>query len=111
MVSLAGERDQTRDGCGSHAASWRLHRPPERLRVGRIDQQRQVGERVADLGALVQPEAPEHAVRDAGLRQRGLYRLGCVAGAGEDQDLRRRDPGRQRLADVRAIQCASWYSD
>ena len=99
MVALPGERDEPGHGCAAHAAARRLHRPPERLRVGRIDQQRQVGERITDLGALVQPETAQHPMRDSGLRQRGLHRLGRVAGAREDEDLPRRDAGRQRLAD------------
>ena len=64
-------------------------------------EQRQVGERVADLGALVQAERAEHAVRDAGVRERALQRLGRVPGPREREDLARRGAAGERVGDLR----------
>ena len=83
----------------SDAAPWCLHGAPERLRVGRVGQQREVGDRVAHLGALIQAEAAEHAVRDPGRGERVLDRSERVAGAGEHEDLRRRQAGGERVGD------------
>ena len=82
MVAARGGDDAV-DGGRADAAARGLHGAPERLGVGRVGEQRQVGERVAHLGALVQAEAAEHPVRDPGGRQRALHRPGGVAGAGE----------------------------
>ena len=62
-------------------------RASKRLRVARVLQQRQVRERVADLGALVQPERAEHPVRDPVVGERVLERLGRVPGPGQREDL------------------------
>ena len=78
----------------------RADRAAERLRVDRVLDQRQVGERVADLGALVQPERAEHAVRDPGVRERPLQRLGRVPGPGEREDLGRRRTAGERVGDL-----------
>ena len=88
-VVCARGGDDAVDGGRADAAPRGLHGAPERLRVGRVGEQRQVGERVADLGALVQAEAAEHAVRDPGGRQRALHRAGGVPGAGEQQHVGR----------------------
>ena len=92
---LAGERDEPVGGRGADPAPRGADGAAERLRVGRVGQQRQVGERVADLGALVQAERAEHAVRDPGMRERALQRLGRVPGPGEREDLRRRHSRRR----------------
>src|SRR5215218_267453 len=47
------------------ATSRRVHDPPEGHRVGGVHEQRQVGERVLDLGPLVEARAADHLVRDA----------------------------------------------
>ena len=98
-VLLARGGDDARRGGGADAAPRRLDGAPERLRVGRVGEQREVGERVAHLGALVQAEAAEHAVRDPGRGQRGLRRPGRVAGAGEHEHLAGRRAGGQRVGD------------
>ena len=74
VEALAGGGDDVRDRGGADAAARRLDGAPEGLRVARVGQQREVGERVADLGALVEAERAEHAVRDPGGGQRGLDR-------------------------------------
>ena len=99
VVFVARERDHAAGGREADPAPRRLHRAAKRLRVGRVGQQRQVGHRVADLRALVQAEVAEHAVRDPRGRQRGLGRLGGVAGAREHEDLARRDAFRERVGD------------
>ena len=98
MVAARGGDDAV-DGGRADAAARGLHGAPERLRVGRVGQQRQVGERVTHLGALVQAEAAEHAVRDPGRRQRTLDRAGGVPGAGEQQHVGGRRAGRERVGD------------
>ena len=90
-----------RDGRGADPAPGRADRAAERLRVERVLDQRQVRERVADLGALVQPERAEHAVRDPGVRERALQRLGRVPGPREREDLGRRRAAGERVGDLR----------
>ena len=87
------------DRGGADAAPRRLDGAPEGLRVARVGQQREVGERVADLGALVEAERAEHAVRDPGGGQRGLDRAGGERGAGEHEDLAGRRAGGERVGD------------
>ena len=104
--ALARGGDDAVGGRGADAAARRLHGAPERLRVGGVGEQREVGERVADLGALVQAEAAEHAVRDPGGGQRGLDGPGGVSGAREHEHLgrgacRRRARRRQRRRPMR----------
>jgi hypothetical protein len=55
-VAFAGERDQPVLGGGADPAAWRADRAAERLRVARVGEQRQIGESVADLASLLQPE-------------------------------------------------------
>ena len=55
-VMLARPGDELRDGRGADPAPGRADRAAVRLRVERVLDQREVRERVADLGALVQPE-------------------------------------------------------
>jgi hypothetical protein len=62
--------------------------------------QREVRERIADLGALVQPERPEDPVRDPRVRERALQRLGRVPGAREREDLARWHSGSERVGDL-----------
>ena len=97
---LARPRDELRDGRGADPAPRRADRATERLRVDRVLDQREVRERVADLGALVQPERAEHAVRDPGVRERALQRLGRVPGPREREDLRRRRAAGERVRDL-----------
>ena len=99
VVLIAGERDHAAGGRRADAAPRRLHGAPEGLRVGRVGQQPEVGHRVADFRALVEAEAAEHPVRDPGGRERGLRRLGAVAGARQHHDLPRRHAARQRVGD------------
>ena len=98
MVLARGGHDAGGGG-GADAAARRLDGAAERLRVGGVGEQREVGERVADLGALVQAEAAEHAVRDPGRGERDLHRLGRVGGAGEHEHLAGRGAGGQRVGD------------
>ena len=99
-VMLARPGDELRDGRGADPAPGRADRAAERLRVERVLDQRQVRERVADLGALVQPERAEHAVRDPGVRERALQRLGRVPGPREREDLGRRRAAGERVRDL-----------
>ena len=99
-MTLARPRDQLGHARGPDPASWRADRAAERLRVERVLDQGEVGERVADLGALVEPERAEHAVRDAVVRERALQRLGRVPGPGEREDLGRRGAGGERVGDL-----------
>ena len=100
-VVLARPGDELGDGRGADPAPGRADRAAERLRVERVLDQRQVRERVADLGALVQPERAEHAVRDAGVRERALQRLGRVPGPREREDLAGRRAAGERVGDLR----------
>ena len=62
-VMLSSPGDELRDGRGADPAPRRSDRAAKRLRVDRVLDQREVRERVADLGALVQPERPEDLAR------------------------------------------------
>ena len=53
--ALARGVDDAADGGAADAAARGLYGAAEGLRVARVGQQREVGERVADLGALVCP--------------------------------------------------------
>ena len=97
LVLIARDRDEPVGGDGADAAVGGLHGPAERLRVDRVGHERQVGERVADLGALIQPKASEHPVRNPRVPERALDRGGGVAGAGEHQDLGRRHTAGERV--------------
>ena len=98
--ALARASNQGVCGCRPNPPPGRLDRPPERLRVARVDEQRQVRQRVPDLRALIQAQRPEHAVRDAAARQGVLKRLGRVAGPGEREHLGRRHAGIKRVGDL-----------
>ncbi len=110
-VGVRARRDQVAVVCVSRRPrrrGWRSRRrrrawatdgPPERLRVGGVGEQCQVGERVADLGALVEPEAAEHPVRDPGPGERGLQRPGRVPGPREHEHLAGGDAACERLGD------------
>ena len=99
VVRVARQRDHAVGGGRADAALGRADGATERLRVGGVGQQRQVRERVADLGALVQAEAAEHPVRDTVPGERGLHRPGRITGAREHQHLARRDAAGERLRD------------
>ena len=96
---------------GADAAFGGSDRAAKRLRVGRVGEQCQVRERVADLGALIQSEAAEHAVRDPGLRQRGLHRPHRVAGSRQTST----SPGGHAAGSAwpiaAATDCAPWRSE
>ena len=74
-------------GGGPDAAPGRVHRAPERDRVGGVHQQRQVGERVLDLGALVEARAADHLVADPVAHQHVLEHAALRVRAVEDGDL------------------------
>jgi hypothetical protein len=93
--------DQLRDGRVADAPARGADGAAERLRVERVGKQRQVGERVANLSALVEPERAEHAVRDAGVRERPLKRLRRVPSPREREDLPGRGAGGERVGDLR----------
>ena len=59
----------------------------QRDRVSRVDQQRQIGERVLDLGALVEARAADHLVRQAVANERVLEHARLRVGAVEDGDV------------------------
>ena len=99
-VTLARPRDELRDGGAADPAPGRADRPTVRLRVERVLDQREVRECIPDLGALVQPERAEHAVRDPGVRERPLQRLGRVPGPREREDLRGRRAASERVGDL-----------
>ena len=94
-VVFAGPRDQLGDSGGADPAPRRADRAPEGLRVDRVGDQGQVGERVADLGALVEAEAAQDAVGHAGVRERALQRLGGIPGPRQREDLGRGRSGRR----------------
>jgi hypothetical protein len=99
-VVLARPSDQPVRAGDTDAAARRCDRAAERLRVGRVLHQGQVGERVTNLGALVQAERAEHAVRNPGVRERALQGLGRVPGPREREDLARRRARGQRVGDL-----------
>ena len=131
VVTLAGAGHDLPGGPLTEPAAGRGDRAPERLRVGRVDDQRQVGERVAHLRALVQAERAEHPVRDPGGSQRASapgrshtrsaparrISAGGVPSASSSATVRR-DPGRllplgrtrapAPVRRVRASRSASW---
>ena len=69
------------------AAPRRVHDAPERDRVGRVHEQRQVGERVLDLGALVEARAADHLVADPVAHQHVLEHPALRVRPVEDRDL------------------------
>ncbi len=71
-------------------AARRVDDPREAHDVGRVDQQRQVGDRVLDLGALVELGAADHLVGDLAPHERVLDHPRHRVGAVEDGDLRAR---------------------
>jgi hypothetical protein len=99
-VLLACPGDEPGEGGGADPAARRADRAAERLGVDGVGEQREVGECVADLGALVQAERAEHAVRDPGVRERPLERLGRVAGPREREDLGRRRAASELVGDL-----------
>ena len=101
-VVLARPCNDLGDGGGADPAARGADRASERPCVDRVLDQREVRECVADLGALVQPERAEHAVRDAGVRERPLQRLRRIAGAGQHEDLGRWSTGGERVGDLGA---------
>ena len=101
---IAGEgvtrgRDDAADRGLPDASPRRLDSATERMRVLRVGQESEVGERVPHLGSLVEPERAEDAVRDAGRGERGLDRGGRERRAGEDEDLAGRRAGGERIGD------------
>ena len=100
-MAFAGAGHDLPGGPLSDPAARCGDRASERLRVGGVGDQRQVGERVAHLGALIQAERAEHPVGDAGARECGLHGHGRVAGARQQQDLRGRCARRELLGDRR----------
>ena len=69
--------------------------------VLRVDEHRQVGDRVLDLGALVELRAADHLVGDLGPHERVLEHPRLRVGAVEDGDLRPRRRPRRRAAGSR----------
>ena len=67
------------------AAPRRVHDAPERHHVVRVHQQREVAERVLDLGALVEAGAADHLVADAVADERVLQHAALGVGAVEDR--------------------------
>ena len=97
---LARPGDELGDGGGADPAAGRADRAAERLRVDRVLDQGQVGECVADLGALVQAERAEHPVRDAHVRERALQWFCRVPGAGDREDLAGWGAAGERVGDL-----------
>src|SRR5436853_429899 len=94
-----GDRLAHRVGVGDDAADRGLADPAlrgvddasERDRVRRVDKQREVGERVLDLGALVELRAPDHLVGDAEAHKRVFEHAALRVRPVEDGDVARRD--------------------
>ena len=72
---------------GADAAPRRVHDAAEGHRVGRVHEQREVGERVLDLGALVEARAADDLVADAVAHQHVLEHAALRVGPVEDGDL------------------------
>jgi hypothetical protein len=87
-----GVRDEAGDGGGAEAAPGGLQGAGERDAVAGVGQQREVGERVADLGVLEEPLPAQHPVRHLGDEQRLLHRPRLVARPEEHRDLVGRRP-------------------
>ena len=88
-------REQPRLGRLADPAARRVDDPRERHRVGRVRDQAQVGDRVLDLGALVELRAPDHLVGDLEPHQRVLEHAALGVDPVEDRDLvARRSPRR-----------------
>jgi hypothetical protein len=99
-VMLTRPRDESYDGRSADPPARRTDGAAECLSVDGVLNQVQVGERVADLGALVQPERAEHPVRDPGVRERPLQRLGRISRSGEREDLGWWGSGGERVSDL-----------
>ena len=69
------------------AAPRRVHRAPEGDRVRRVHQQREVRERILDLGALVEARAADHLVADPVAHQHVLQHAALGVRSVEDGDL------------------------
>ena len=69
------------------AAPRRVDHAPEGDRVGGIGQQREIGERVLDLGALVELRAADHLVGDVEPHQRVLQHAALGIRPVEDRDV------------------------
>ena len=80
------------------AAPRRVHDPRERDRVGRVHEQRQVGERVLDLGALVEARAADDLVADAVADQHVLEHARSGRWSGRRPRSRRATRPRRRAA-------------
>src|SRR3546814_18551741 len=78
--------DWSSDVCSSDLLLL-VHDPLEGEVVGRLHQDAQVGERIADLHALVEARAADHAVRQAEGNEALLELAGLRAGAHQDGDL------------------------
>ena len=78
---------QPADGRGAHAPLGLVEHPLDRHLVDRVDDGPQVGDRVLDLLAVVEPGAAEHAVGDADPHELLFQDPALGVGAVEDGDV------------------------
>ena len=84
-----GQRLEAGLGPVADAALRHVDDPPQRHGVLGVDQHPQVGQRVADLAALVEPHPADHLVRKADPDEHLLEDPGLRVGPVEHRDLRR----------------------
>ena len=82
-----GQRLDAGLGTLADAALGGVQHPPQRHRVGRVDQHPQVGERVADFATLVEAHAADHAVGHPDRMKHFLEDAGLGVGPVEDGDV------------------------
>ena len=92
LLRGAGEGVDVGDGLVAEAALGDVDDAFEGEVVGRLGDQAQVGERVADLGALVEAEAADDLVGEADGDEALLELAGLELGADEDRGSRRGEP-------------------
>ena len=87
-----GVREHPRLGAVADPSTRRVDDAGKRDRVGRVREQAQVGDRVLDLGPLVELRAADHLVRDLEPHQGVLEHAALRVDSVEDGDLVPRDP-------------------
>ena len=87
LLGRAGVAVDGRDRLVAEAALGGVDDALERQIVGRLDDQAEVGDRVADFGALVEAEAADDLIRQADGDEALLELAGLELGADEDRDV------------------------
>jgi hypothetical protein len=88
----AGVPDHARLRRLADATARRVDHPPEGHGVGRVDEQREVGQRVLDLRPLVEARAADYLVGDSIADEHVLEHARLGVGAVEDRDVVARVP-------------------